>query len=270
MLELTGKYKRPSMSAFMMLSPQLFAGTSVAATIGFFIAGLAGMDDPEESYTSALATILGDSQIARDFSKFGVVGAAFGINLKGSLEAKSPFPSTLGELFGAPQSVFVDIKEGITAALDGQGKKAAEHLLPSAFGSWVKGRREITEGLTKKNYAPVFEGGERVMGTEADFVLRFMSFNPARISDIRNTAWKEDEVRRAYQNARTEISTKYNQLLVQGISGNSPEWAEFWKTVATYNDRASTAKPKYDIPLIGAKFLKQQEKRAFKPDKYGK
>ena len=270
MLELTSKYKSPGMSAFMTLSPMLFAGTSVATTLGFMIASAMGVDDPEESYTSALAKLLGDSEFARDFAQFGIVGAVFGINLKGSLEAKSPFPSTLGELFGAPQSVFVDIKDGIAAARAGKGRKALEHLLPSAFGSPLKGYREMKEGLTKKNYAPVFNEGQTVHATAADFIIRLMSFNPTRLSDIRNSAWREDEVRRAYQKDRGEITTMYNQLIVQNISGQSPKWAEFWKTVSVYNERASMAKPEYGIPLVGAEWLMQQEKRAFKPDKYTK
>jgi len=270
MLELFGKYKSPKAVAFMGLMPQLVAGTSVTATLGFAIASLFGADDPEEEYTTLLAKLLGDSDFAESFAKFGVVGAALGVNLKGSLEVKSPFPSTLSELFGAPQALVTDTIEGIGAISRGEGRRGAEQLLPTALAGPLKGHREMTEGVTKSNYAPVFDQGNVVKASPVDFAKRFLSFNPTEVSDIRNTAWRADEIRRKYTTARSKVSARYNRLIIQRVPGDDAQWAEFWKSVAQYNKKAAHANPRYMIPFIDTDWLSGQDKRNFKPNKYTK
>ena len=270
MLELSGKYKSKKAAAFMALMPQLVAGTSIVATLGAAIASMLGVDDPQESYESLLAKLLGDSDFAQDFTRFGIIGAAFGINLKGSLETKVPIPTDLAGLFGAPQAVVTDLIKGGAAMWKGEGKKALESFLPTFAGSAFKGYREMTEGVTTKNYAPVFNNGQVVKSDGWDFAKRFISFNPTDVSRIRNDAWNADEVRRAYTESRSAITSRYNRLMVQNRDGLDPEWAELWKHVKKYNDKAAQANPSYQIPQVTPEYLMSHYKKDFKPSKYEK
>jgi hypothetical protein len=264
MLELSTKYKAPSSVAYMMLSSQLLAGTSVLSALGFAIAKALGADDPEEDYVELMSKAFGEPM-----ARYGVAGLA-GVSLKGSLAAKMPFPTEFSELLGAPASVVTDMIESSIHFWHGETSKGFEKALPGALGNMLKGHREKTEGLTKENYSPVIEDSKYVKGTDLDFVRRFMSFAPAELSTVRNVAWKESEVQRKYQDKRASIAREFNRLSLQGKPATDPEWAELWKDISVYNKRASNVDPKYGVPYIDYNWLKQTYMSNFKPDKYGR
>jgi hypothetical protein len=270
MLELFGKYKSKKAVAWLALMPQVMAGTSLMSAVGYAVASLLGSDDPQEDYETLMAKFLGKGDLAKQIVSYGIIGALTGVTLKGSLETKVPIPTDLTELAGAPQSVVMDVIEAGEALYKGQYLKSLEKALPAFLGSPIKGYREKTEGLTKKNYAPTFFEGERVYATTGDFLKRAISASPIRLTEMRNKEWREDETRRAFTTRRSKISERFNQLMIEGTSGDSAKWGELFQKMNDYNDKAAVAPPHYMIPQIDLEWLSQQMKRNFAPTKYTK
>lgn len=268
MLELGVKYGSWKNAAYMLMSPAVLSGAGASLLMPVVAAALkaAGSDDPEEEfYTWAENTFGSDT-----FARHGLAGLA-GVNLKGSLEINSPFPDlTKGWLgaMGAPGGVFINLADAINKFSEGQYLKGTEKLLPSAAGSIVKGYREYTEGVSTETYAPVFVGTERLMGTPIDFAARLFSFNPEKISGIRQQQWREDQVRLEYQKLRTKITTGFNHLLENPSEASQDDYASLYQKITDYNNRVAEADPKYQIPYITTKWLNASIKRSQTPDKY--
>ena len=271
MLELGMKYGAwKNAVPYTLTAPAILSGASASLVMPIVAAALkaAGYDDPEEEFYGWAEKTFGSD----DFARHGIAGLA-GVNLKGSLEITSPFPDLSKGWFGAmgaPGGVFLNIGAAYEHFKKGETAKGIEKLLPSAAASMAKGYREMTEGVTDSAYAPIFQGGEKVKGTELDFAARLLSFNPARISEIRERTWREDQVRMEYQKARSDITAGFNRLLAKVDKATTADFAELYAEVYAYNDRVTAADPKYQIPYITAKWLKTSLKRSQTPDKYEK
>lgn len=268
MLELGVKYGSWKNAAYMLMSPAVLSGAGASLLMPVVAAALkaTGSDDPEEEFYSWAENTFGSDTFARH----GLAGL-LGVNLKGSLEINSPFPDlTKGWLgaMGAPGGVFINLADAINKFSEGQYLKGTEKLLPSAAGSVVKGYREYTEGVSTETYAPVFVGTERLMGTPMDFATRLFSFNPERISGIRQQQWREDQVRLEYQKLRTKITTGFNHLLENPTEVSQDDYASLYQKIIDYNNRVAEADPKYQIPYITPKWLNASIKRSQTPDKY--
>jgi hypothetical protein len=164
--------------------------------------------------------------------------------------------------------VFLNVGAAYEHFSKGEALKGTEKLLPSAVGSAVKGYREYTEGITTETYAPVFEGNERVKGTPLDFATRLFSFNPTRISEIRQRTWREDQVRLEYQKDRSRIAAGFNKALIDPSSLDQDTLGGLYADIAIYNKRVAAMDPKYQVPYITAKWLRSNLKRSQTPDKY--
>jgi hypothetical protein len=268
MLELTSKYNASKATAFMAIVPQILAGTSLAATLLFKVASLFGVDDPEDSYVDTLSKFLGDSTFAKDFSRNGIIGSIFGLNFKGALDTKSPFPANAKELFGAPEAVITDIVDSYKALHRGEYSKFFETALPAFLAAPIKAYREQTEGVTKTNYAPLFDHSIPLKPDGLDFVKRLLSFNPVNIPSIRERQWNEEQVRKHYQETRTDIAAVFNRLIVQ--RAQKDEWDNFYAKVADYNNKVSATNPKFMIPYITVDWLFEESHKNFTPTKYTK
>ena len=151
----------------------------------------------------------------------------------------------------------------------GQWEKGIEKLMPTAVGPMMKGYREYDEGITDKNYSPVFYGTDQLKGTPLDMAARFFSFNPERIASIRQVQWREDQVRLDYQKRRSEILERFNHALVSNKSSNM-DFADLYHEVMDYNTRVAGTDPKYGVPYITSKWLVSNIKRAQAPSKQEK
>ncbi|CAG36720.1 LPD5 domain-containing protein [Desulfotalea psychrophila] len=221
-------------SAYMLLSPAVLAGAgaSLATPVLAAFAGALGFadgDDPEERfYTWAERTFGGER-----FLRHGLAGLA-GVNLKGSLQLNNPMPRTLAEVFGAPGAIFTDTARGIKHLGRGELSKGAEAMLPTAFGSMSKAVREAAEGVTTGSYSPVYYGTEPLKADGFDATVRFFSFNPARISGIREKQWHEKKVAKRMQERRTEINSLIKKIYL--YQKGTP--AELFKEISRYNELA--------------------------------
>jgi hypothetical protein len=269
MLELGMKYKRWGTAVpYMLMSPAILGGAGaslVMPVIAAAIKAMGGGDDPEEEFYSWAEKAFGSDA----FVRHGFAGL-LGINLKGSLEITNPMPDLskgwLGAM-GAPGGVFLDLRDSIDAFMDGQWEKGLEKLLPTAAGSIVKGYREWDEGLTDKNYRPLFYGSDKLKGSPSDFALRILAFNPQDLSGIRQKQWKEKQVQLEYQKMRTHITEGFNHLLIKPESASNADFADMYKRVMDYNTQVGAADPKYMIPYITSKWLISDLKRNQKPTK---
>lgn len=254
--------KEYSAAAWMLLSPAILAGSSasLAGKVLFAAAGVLGLggDDPEEEfYKWAENTFSGGT-----YARHGVVGGLAGINIKGSLQITNPMPTNLPEVFGPVGGIYTDIVRGTGHAKRGEGLKAIEALLPTAFGSMSKSWREGHEGVTTGNYGSVFYGNEPLTASDYDAFLRFFSFNPSRLSGIREMQWHEKQVKAKYQEDKTAIYAEIKRLRLKG-EGISPE---VLKAIYRYNERVALA-GRPDIKPITMKGIKSMLKRNQKASK---
>jgi hypothetical protein len=125
-----------------------------------------------------------------------------------------------------------------------------------------KATREATEGVTTSNYGSVFYGDEPLKADAADAFLRFLSFNPARISGIREKQWNEKEVAAKYQADKSEIYSSIKRLHIQGKSLTP----EILKEISVYNERVKNS-GRHDLTFITPKGIKTMLKRNDKPSK---
>jgi hypothetical protein len=250
----------------MLLAPAILAGSgaTLASPVLFALAGALGIggDDPEEEfYAWADKTFSGGA-----FARQGLFGVA-GINIKGSLQMNMPMPADIGkakiaDLAGPVGGILTDTAKGVDNILSGNLAKGIEFLLPTAFGSMSKATREATEGVTTSNYGSVFYGDEPLKADAADAFLRFLSFNPARISGIREKQWNEKEVAAKYQADKSEIYSSIKRLHIQG-KALTPE---ILKEISVYNERVNNS-GRNDLTVITPKGIKTMLKRNDMPSK---
>jgi len=238
LIEIGFKKKDLRSAAYMLLSPAIMggAGATLATPVIATIAGALGLggDDPEEEfYTWAEKTFgKGGATLARQ----GIPGLA-GVSFKGSLQVNNPVPMRLSELFGAPQSVITDVIKSGKHLASGEYYKSFESFMPTAFGNMSKAVRESREGVTTGSYGQVFYGSKPLKANGWDAFVRFISFNPARLSGIREKQWNEKQVKAKYQKRRSKINHKFSKAYIQ-YHGKVPGWklAELLKEVNYYND----------------------------------
>jgi hypothetical protein len=253
-------------AAYLLLSPAILAGSGATLATPVLVAlasalGIGGDDPEEEWYSWAEKTFGGGA-----FARHGLAGMA-GVNIKGSMAINVPMPSDIAKLkltdmFGPVGGVAGDMAKGVTSIARGDVAKGIESLLPTAFGSMVKAAREYGEGVTTSNYGSVFYGAEPLKATDMDAFLRFMSFNPSRISGIREQQWNEKEVASRYQERRSDIYNSIKRLRLQG-KDISPE---VLKDIKRYNELAAGS-GRGDIPMITKKSIATMLKRNSKPQK---
>ncbi len=265
MIDLGFTRKEYKAAAYMLLSPALLAGAgaSIASPVLFAAAGALGLggDDPEEAWYDWMEELFGGGSFARH-GLFGLVG----INIKGSLQMTIPGANIADakaiDLFGPAGGILSDTAKGFHHLFRGELAKGAESLLPTAFGSMSKSIREATEGITTSNYGTVFYGDEPLKADAADAFLRFLSFNPARISGIREKQWNEKEVAARYQEDKTAIYAKIKRLYLDE-KGLTPE---ILKEIKWYNDRV-LASGRRDIKPITPSGIREMLKRNSKASK---
>jgi len=266
MIDLGFNRKEYKAASYMLLAPAILAGSgaTLASPVLFALAGALGIggDDPEEEfYTWAEKTFSGGA-----FARQGLFGVA-SINIKGSLQMNMPMPADIGkakiaDLAGPVGGILTDTAKGVENILSGNLAKGIEFLLPTAFGSMSKATREATEGVTTSNYGSVFYGDEPLKADAADAFLRFLSFNPARISGIREKQWNEKEVATRYQADKSEIYASIKRLHIQG-KALTPE---ILKEISVYNERVNNS-GRNDLTVITPKGIKTMLKRNDRPSK---
>jgi len=247
-------------AAYMLLSPMLMGGagaTLVTPLVAALASALGAGDDPEEEFYDWVAETFGSDSIARH----GIPGA-FGINLKGSIEMNNPIPTTMAELFGAPQAIIKDALKAGEYAGKGEFMKAGESLLPTAVGSAIKAVREGSEGLTTGSYSPVFYGDEPLKATTPEQFVRALSFNPSRISGIREKQWHEKQVAAKYNERRADIIEKFKRYYLF----DDGDYQELMVEYRRYNELVKGS-GRNDITLLTRQSIRRAVARARKPNR---
>jgi len=247
---------------WMLLSPAVLAGAgaSVATPLLALVAKAIGMgDDPEEEFYAKLEEHMGS--YGEQIGRYGLLGAA-DINIKSSLAIGiGDFAiDKPADIFGAPGSVISDIGRGVSNLFRGNIAKGFEQVLPSAAGSIIKSVRESTEGVTSRTGTPIFYGDEQLKATGLDAMLRFFSFNPARMAGIREKQWSERKLKIHYQKMRGDITARLKKWYL----GRRSKVAriDIESDIKAYNQRIKenglTAK---GIPLYTKKQIRSAQRR---------
>ena len=226
--------------AHMLLAPAVLAGVGASMATPVLKAIAAGLgiggDDPEEEFYKWAEKEFG----AGDWFRFGLAGLnGYGVNLKGSIAIGDRGINTFTELLGAPYAVPVGIIKSAKLIASGDISKGVEAFPFSAVAIPVKGWREMTEGVTTKGNVPVFYGNEPVVGTPLETMWRFMHFNPARISGIREEQFNESKVEKAFEERKSAIYKRYTKGLISGM--DSEYFGEIMKEISEYNEQVNEA-----------------------------
>lgn len=252
---LKGDYKQ---AAYMLMSPAILAGTT-ASILNQIIISLLPEGSEEDFYN--WVNELGGESVER-FARHGAAGL-LGVNLKGSLQMNNPMPTSIEEIFGAPGGVVVDTIEGYKRLKKGQLLKAGESLLPTAFGNLLKGAREgIFEGVSTGSYSPVFYGREPLMASPMDTFIRMLSFNPSRLSGIREKQWNEKKVASKLSDRRREVLEGFKRYRIY----NRGNYLKLIKEMRDYNELARGT-GRSDIPLLTPRSIDISIRRALTPSK---
>ena len=246
---------------FLLLQPALISGLKASLPLAL-IAALWPGDDPEEELYEWSEEVLGSDA----FTRHGVAGL-MGVNLRGSLQVTNPLPTKLSEIAGAPGAILTNFIEAADHFGRGETWKGIEKVAPTAIGSTFKGIREWHEGVTTANYSPVFFGENTLKGSGSNMALRAFSFNPSRLSGIREKQWREEEVRRDYLKERTDVLARLRHWLLKGTSQTQEEYTDIMADAMEYNDLVTTANPKYMLPYITPDWIKQNITPTFRPSK---
>ena len=266
-LDLGFTKKEYKAAAYLLLSPAIMAGagSTLVAPLLFGLAGALGLggDDPEEEFYKWAEEAFGGGA----FTRHGLAGVA-GINIKGSMAVSVPMPSdiaklTMADMFGPVGGVVGDIGKGVKSIASGDIAKGVESLLPTALGSMSKSVREATEGITTSNYGSVFYGDEPLKANTMDAMLRFISFNPSRISGIREMQWNEKEVAAKYQERKSAIYKDIKRGHLQG-EAITPE---ILKEIKRYNELVAGS-GRRDIKPITAKSIRLMLKMSSRASKF--
>lgn len=255
---------------YMLLTPALVAGagTSLVVKSALEVIGmLMGTDDPEEDFYRWFDEVFGEGEFTSRLVRHGVVGAVGHVNLRGSLEMNFAIPTETKDILGAPFGVWTDLGNGILHMTKGEFQKGIEKISPTAFGAMIKAQREYDEGVTTNNYAPVYYGTEPLKANGLDAALRALSFNPSRLSAIRQRQWKELKVAEAFTKRRSEIKRQINRHIVDGTWNDTEIRAEIFNQIREYNDRAFSAHSRYDIVFINEDWIANAIKSSYRPDK---
>lgn len=258
--------KNAKAALYMALSPAVIAGAGATVLMPVIqaIGKAIGYDDPEEEIYKAIENQFGKT--TEQFARLGLAGlGGYGINMKGSLSiGVGDIPTTIWDVLGAPGSVITDIYEGGENILKGNVMKGAEKMLPLFLGNPIKAVREYTEGVTTRVNTPVFYGKEQLKNTPLDAAYRFLSFNPARISTIREKQWKEKKTEYKFRDDRADINAKIKKFYLQPIQKrNKADWIDILAEIEEYNVRAK----RKGFPPVTGKSIRQLIKRSFKPSK---
>lgn len=242
---------------YLLMAPAIVAGTgaSLLAKLSFqIIKAMFDEPDPEEQFYEWFEDTFGEDTFMSRGARHGVTGAMFHINLRGSIQMNNPLPTDLSEVAGAPGAIATDLYDSLVYFSKAEWMKGAEKFFPTAAGSVIKARRESTEGVTTGTYLPVFYGSERLKADPIDAALRYLSFNPSRLSGIREKQWRELKVIEAYTKRRSEIKRKLNHMLVNGTASEE-KWADIFNKIQEYNNNAMAIPDKYRITIINDKWV---------------
>ena len=252
-------------AAYLLLSPALLAGLGASMPLAVVMQlmqafGIGG-DDPEESFYAWVAEIFGSDALARQ----GITGA-MGINIKGSLEMNFAVPTSLKDLAGAPGALVTDAVDAGAYLKEGEAWRALEKLLPTGLGAPIKAAREYGEGISTGSSSPVFYGDEPLKASGADALVRALSFNPARLSGIREKMWNEKEVAGKYEDMRSAIYKEYRKAyVINPEDRTAADEADLVAAVMDFNRLVATS-GRPDLHPITGKSIRAMLKRAARPN----
>jgi hypothetical protein len=247
--------------AWLSIAPAVIGGSGLGAgAVVFSILKALDMgDDPEEDFYDWIKKHGG--AYGERIARHGLVGMA-GINLKGSLSLgiTDLVPTSIPELLGAPGSMLLeDPKYMLESFKRGATLKAIEKLpvMPLFLANPIKGYREWSEGVTTFTNSPVFFGDQPLMADNVDFFLRFFSFNPSRISGIREKQWKERLTQDKYRKWRTRINAKLRKYYAKPTREGQ---LDIMKEIEEFNAKAASAIEKGLASKITKKSMKSIKK----------
>jgi hypothetical protein len=252
---------------WMMVAPAIIAGVEANALspilkpiLAGIISGLGGPDDPEEALYQWLEEKFG--MTAGRFARTGLAGGLLGINLKGSMAAGSFETPTMEDLGGVPLSFVKQLTGGIQNIARGNILRGIEDISPRPIATIAKSYRERTEGVTTKTGKPVFWGNQQLKPGGFDTAIRSLGFNPAGISEKRETQWSEKQIEAKYSEMRSDLYDKFRIVLSKDGANLDGVLAE----IKAYNDRV-ISRGLDNVPLITRSSLRSVEKKMNVPEK---
>jgi len=267
LVELGFKKKDAAAVTWLVLSPAIIGGATAALPITLLVQALRSVmdDDPEEEALRFLQEHLGDE--GEMFGRYGLFGLG-NINIKGSLQVGiTDVPTKITDVLGAPYDVWLDVTGGIGDLIRGNTSKGIEKITPLFIGNILKAHRELTEGVTNRTNAPLFEGNTAVRANALDSALRVLSFNPARLARIHERYANERLTEKEFEESRTDIYSKFRKyFLAPEQQRSQAQYIKLLDEIKEYNTRVQSV-GRGDIPLITGESLRNVLREALRPSR---
>jgi hypothetical protein len=223
---------------------------------------LLGVDkDPEKWWWDMVRTEWGKTM--ETAGRMGLSGLA-GFDISGSLSIGAQMPSNVLELLGPIGGVVTDVWDATRYGWQGQPLRAMEMLAPRALSDVVRAYREETQGITTREYRPMFdETGRPVHPTTFDTITRGLGFRSAEVGRVSMHTSEVKREQAKLTDRRDEIYMRYRAWYSKPVK-DVGEYSQITKMIHSYNTVASTMP---GTPLIRMSSLKEQAKAMNVPSK---
>ena len=251
--------------AFALSAPLVVGGVSssvLASVIKTLINASDDDRDYEKLFYDTIRENLGDK--AEHTARYGLFGS-FGFDLSSSLGVGMEFPTTIKDLTGPFGGIWDDSNRLVKYMRTGQGLKAIETVLPSAFANPIKAIRESSDGSTTQRGNRVWdESGKPFKPNAKETALRAAGFRSARMATVQS---RQYESKREVAKYKEEKSLIYEEYRAAQISRDIRKIGKVKTKIKEFNNRVIKNKMIKFVPLITDKTLKRQSNKLTKPTK---
>jgi hypothetical protein len=116
--------------------------------------------------------------------------------------------------------------------------------------------------LSTGSYVRIFFGNEPLKADSFDQTVRFLTFNPARISAIREKQWRERQLAVKFQERRSAINSELKKYYLFGKG----DYAEIAKKIQKYNETV-IGLGRADIRPITGQSIRSMLRQAQRPNR---
>ena len=172
---------------------------------------------------------------------------------------------TIKDLTGPFGGIWDDSNRLVKYMRTGQGLKAIETVLPSAFANPIKAIRESSDGSTTQRGNRVWdESGKPFKPNAKETALRAAGFRSARMATVQS---RQYESKREVAKYKEEKSLIYEEYRAAQISRDIRKIGKVKTKIKEFNNRVIKNKMIKFVPLITDKTLKRQSNKLTKPTK---
>jgi hypothetical protein len=255
---------------FGLLSPVILGGLSVVpmknllfGVVGVLLKMLGVPLDPEKWFWDKVRGLLGRS--GEKVTRHGALGAA-GVDVSTSLSIGVGIPQNMSDYLGVAGGIGSDVADAYHFLKIGEGKRAAEKLLPNAGANIVRAYREINGLTTSKGRRVWNENGEPYVPSTSEVALRVAGFRSTSAATMAERTQETREEQKNFKDRAELIYERYRNILADPKAGDK-ELQQLSDDIVKYNEMVVKYGKEAEVSMITRSTLKRQARDMFAPNK---